>query len=199
MIKAVVLISGNGSNLQAIIDNNHQKDIDIVAVISNQADAYGLLRAKSTHITTQVIESETQLLAQIDTKQADLIILAGFMKILSATFIQKYLGKILNIHPSLLPKFKGINTHTRVLEAQEKEHGASVHFVNNELDSGAIIAQSIVPIYQDDTPKILADRVLKKEHSLYPTVIRWFATNRLTLNNNQAYLDEKPILNPIII
>ncbi len=177
----VVLISGSGSNLQSIIDNADNIGIKIQSVISNKADAFGLERAKKAGIATQVI-SHTQcatreafdqaLIQYINTLNPKLVILAGFMRILSADFINVFAGKILNIHPALLPKFKGLNTHQRAIDANEEFAGATVHFVTNELDSGAIILQKSVAIESNDTAKSLAAKVLEQEHILYPMAIK---------------------------
>ncbi len=177
----VVLISGSGSNLQSIIDNADNIGIKIQSVISNKADAFGLERAKKAGIATQVInhtqfatrEAFDQALIQyINTLNPKLVILAGFMRILSADFINVFAGKILNIHPALLPKFKGLNTHQRAIDANEEFAGATVHFVTNELDSGAIILQKSVVIESNDTAKSLAAKVLEQEHILYPMAIK---------------------------
>jgi phosphoribosylglycinamide formyltransferase-1 len=177
----VVLISGSGSNLQSIIDNADNIGIKIQSVISNKADAFGLERAKKAGIATQVInhtqfatrEAFDQALIQyINTLNPKLVILAGFMRILSADFINVFAGKILNIHPALLPKFKGLNTHQRAIDANEEFAGATVHFVTNELDSGAIILQKSVAIESNDTAKSLAAKVLEQEHILYPMAIK---------------------------
>lgn len=177
----VVLISGSGSNLQSIIDNADNIGIKIQSVISNKADAFGLERAKKAGIATQVI-SHTQfatreafdqaLIQYINTLNPKLVILAGFMRILSADFINVFAGKILNIHPALLPKFKGLDTHQRAIDANEEFAGATVHFVTNELDSGAIILQKSVVIESNDTAKSLAAKVLEQEHILYPMAIK---------------------------
>ncbi len=177
----VVLISGSGSNLQSIIDNADNIGIKIQSVISNKADAFGLERAKKAGIATQVI-SHTQcatreafdqaLIQYINTLNPKLVILAGFMRILSADFINVFAGKILNIHPALLPKFKGLDTHQRAIDANEEFAGATVHFVTNELDSGAIILQKSVAIESNDTAKSLAAKVLEQEHILYPMAIK---------------------------
>jgi phosphoribosylglycinamide formyltransferase-1 len=149
-MNGVVLISGNGSNLQSIIDNASGIDLNICCVISSNSDAYGLKRAEKAGIATAVIDhqlfdsrfkADKEIMKVIDDSRAVVIILAGYLRILSPEFIEKYLGKILNIHPSLLPKFKGLNTHQRAIDAAEKIHGASVHFVTEELDGGPIIAQ----------------------------------------------------------
>ena len=177
----VVLISGSGSNLQSIIDNADNIGIKIQSVISNKADAFGLERAKKAGIATQFIDHtqfttreafDQALIQHINTINPKLVILAGFMRILSADFIDAFSGKILNIHPALLPKFKGLNTHQRALDADEKFTGATVHFVTNELDSGAIILQKSVAIKSNDTVQSLVVKVLKQEHILYPMAIK---------------------------
>lgn len=183
----VVLISGRGSNLKAIIDANDPL-IEIRAVISNSPQAYGLVYAKQAGIATEVvdhtekktrIEFDTALQNCIDSYQPKLVVLAGFMRILTHEFVNHYRGILINIHPSLLPAFKGLNTHKRALEAGVKEHGASVHFVTEELDSGQIIMQARVPVLPDDDEESLAARVLQEEHRIYPQAIRWFAEGRL--------------------
>lgn len=177
----VVLISGNGSNLQSIIDNADDIGVKIACVISNKIDAFGLERAQKSGIQTLIIQHQTHLTRKaFDKKLAKaiqqfkpkLIILAGFMRILSADFIKEFEGKILNIHPALLPKFKGLNTHQRAIDAGETHAGASVHFVTNELDSGAIIMQKSVLISPNDNAQTLAKKVLKQEHILYPLAIK---------------------------
>ncbi len=207
MLNCIVLISGNGSNLQAIIDNSDKISINIQCVISDNKNALGLQRAKKANIATHIIDSshkssaefDNELINFIDNLAPSLLILAGFMRILTTKFIKKYLGKTINIHPSLLPKFKGLNTHQRAIDNKEKIHGASIHFVNNKLDSGAIIAQKIINIDANDNKVTLADKVLAQEHKLYSEVISWFSTNRLKLINNYAYLDDKIIIKPIIL
>lgn len=189
-IRLVVLISGNGSNLQAIIDNIANKNLpaQIVAVISNKADAYGLERAKKAGIPQHVLshkdftdrqQYDLALKNLIDTYQPNLIILAGFMRILSNEFVEHYLHKMMNIHPSLLPKYKGLNTHQRAIDAGDEEHGCSVHFVTPELDDGPVILQAKVKIKDDDTAETLAERVHKQEHIIYPKAIRLFAENKV--------------------
>ena len=201
--KIVVLISGNGTNLQAIIDKLHNSElvnqkVEVVAVISNKADAYGLQRASDAGINTQVVLSEginsreqyDLLLSEaIDTFQPDLILMAGFMRILSTQFVNKYIGKMLNIHPSLLPKYQGVNTHQRAIDTGDSEHGASVHFVTPELDSGPTVLQAKVPVFAEDTAEDLAERVLTQEHLIYPLVTQWFLSERLMMVNSQAVLD----------
>lgn len=198
----VVLISGNGTNLQAIIDAVEAGRIHgkIVGVISNKATAYGLERAALAGIPTFVFQRnqfesnvamDNAIAAQLEQLQADLIVLAGYMKILSASFTQRFAGKILNIHPSLLPKYAGLNTHQRAMEAGDTEHGMSIHFVNEEVDGGAVVLQAKVPIYRDDTLEEVMERVHEQEHRCYPLVIQWFCSDRLCLKAGKAYLDTK--------
>lgn len=202
--KIVVLISGNGTNLQAIIDQLHNTElnnqrVEIVAVISNKADVYGLQRAQISGIDNQVVISkgvvsreqyDIDLISAIKPFQPDLIIMAGFMRILTAQFINTFQGKMLNIHPSLLPKYQGLHTHQRALDAGDTEHGASVHFVTEELDGGPVILQAKVPVFAEDSAEDLAERVLTQEHSIYPLAAQWFLSNRLSMVNNQAVLDD---------
>lgn len=204
MLRIVVLISGNGSNLQAIIDDIHDDEIDanVVAVISNKPDAYGLQRAKQAGIDAVVVESkgsasreeyDQQLQHTIDQYQPDLVVLAGFMRILTDKFVNHYLGRLINIHPSLLPKYQGLNTHQRVLDAGDSHHGASVHFVIPELDAGPLILQAEVPIHNDDTAETLAQRVHTEEHIIYPLVIKWFAEGRIKMVDNKTFKDGKEL------
>ena len=202
-MRAVILISGNGSNLQSLIDNAKKIDLEICSVISNKEDAFGLKRAERANISTNFVDPnrfesredfDKQLIAIIDELDIGLIILAGYMRILSSDFINHFAGKILNIHPSLLPKFPGLNTHRKAIDAKEKYHGATVNFVTEELDGGPIINQEIVEIYPIDTEYSLAQKVLEKEHILYPRVIHWYTQNRLKLiNNNCVELDGKTL------
>ncbi len=182
----VILISGSGSNLQAIIDAD--LPVTIRAVISNRADAYGLTRAEAAGIPTAVLNHKSfpdretydaALQSLIDSYHPGLLVLAGFMRILSDGFVRHYEGRMINIHPSLLPKYRGLHTHTRAIEAGDKEAGCSVHFVTPELDAGPIIIQAHVPILEDDTPETLAARVLEQEHRIYPEAIRRFAEGEL--------------------
>lgn len=202
MIKAcnvVVLISGNGSNLQALLDSQSpQNPMHICAVLSNRADAYGLTRAKQTHTPTHTLDHKTfpsreafdcALMAAIDAYQPQLVVLAGFMRILSSQFVEHYKGRLLNIHPSLLPLYKGLDTHQRVLTAGEREHGCSVHFVTAELDGGPVVAQAVLSIQTGESAEQLAQRVHQLEHKLYPQVVRWFAEGRLSLEAQGARLD----------
>lgn len=208
--RIVVLISGNGSNLQAIIDAlaTGQIPASIVAVISNKADAYGLQRARKAAIPSEVVlntayadrqQYDQALMQTIDQYQPDLIVLAGFMRILGDTFVEHYYGRMINIHPSLLPKYKGLNTHQRVLQAGEEEHGASVHFVVPELDSGPVILQGKIPVLQSETEQQLIQRIHAIEHKIYPRAIQWFAMGRLSLSGNTVLLDKEPIRSEDII
>ena len=196
----VVLLSGTGSNLQALIDSNDIKDSParIRAVISNRADAYGLQRAKDAGIDTRVLDHkafegreafDAALIKVIDEFKPKLVVLAGFMRILSAEFVRHYQGRLLNIHPSLLPKYKGLHTHQRALEAGDGEHGCSVHFVTEELDGGPLVVQAVIPVESDDSPHSLAQRVHAQEHRIYPLAVRWFAEGRLSLDEQGALLD----------
>ena len=196
----VVLISGSGSNLQAIIDGVETGTIpgQVSAVISNKYDVKGLERATNHGIANYVLdhtehadrESYDQALKTlIDQHNPTLIILAGFMRILTESFVQHYEGRMLNIHPSLLPKFKGLHTHKRAIEAQESEHGCSVHFVTPELDGGPIIGQRKVIIDATDTEESLASKVQKEEHFLYPLCTKLFTEGRLQLTNTGPTLD----------
>ena len=196
----VVLLSGTGSNLQALIDSCAIKDSParIRAVISNRADAYGLQRAKDAGIDTRVLDHtafegreafDAALIDVIDTFNPQLVVLAGFMRILSAGFVRHYQGRLLNIHPSLLPKYKGLHTHQRALEAGDSEHGCSVHFVTEELDGGPLVVQAIIAVESDDSPHSLAQRVHAQEHQIYPLAVRWFAEGRLSLDEQGALLD----------
>ncbi|MDO4431502.1 MAG: phosphoribosylglycinamide formyltransferase [Lonepinella koalarum] len=200
MKKIVVLISGNGSNLQAIIDACQAKQIqgEIVSVISNKADAYGLQRAKKALIPTALFsrknytdnaEMDRAIAEHIESVKADLIVLAGYMKILTPEFTQRFAGKILNIHPSLLPKYKGLNTYQQALDAGDTEHGTSVHFVNEILDGGAVILQAKVPIFPEDEITDIEQRVKEQELRIYPLVVKWFIEGRLQEIDGKAVLD----------
>ncbi|MDH4562168.1 phosphoribosylglycinamide formyltransferase [Pseudomonas sp. BN411] len=196
----VVLISGSGSNLQALIDSITGDDhpARIRAVISNRADAFGLERARKAGIDTRVLDHkayadreafDAALIEVIDAYKPQLVVLAGFMRILTPGFVRHYQGRLLNIHPSLLPKYKGLHTHQRALEAGDSEHGCSVHFVTEELDGGPLVVQALIPVESDDTPESLAQRVHVQEHRIYPLAMRWFAEGRLRLGQNGAELD----------
>lgn len=198
--RIVVLISGSGTNLQAIIDACKQADYpgEVVAVVSNKADAYGITRAENEQIATSVLSHKSfesrelydqALIKQIDSYQPELIVLAGFMRILTPEFVQHYQGRLLNIHPSLLPKYQGLHTHQRAIDAGDKEHGVSVHFVTEELDGGPVILQAKVPVFEQDNADDLAARVHEQEHRIYPLVVKWFCQNRLAMVAQQAQLD----------
>lgn len=198
--RIVVIISGSGSNLQALINSSKQSNFEISAVISNRPDAYGLQRAAAENIPTLILDHKSFASRQefdqalgdaITNLHCDLIVLAGFMRILGEEFVNRFKGKILNIHPSLLPKYAGTNTHQRAIDAGDTEHGASIHFVTPALDGGPVIAQDRVEINREDNAESLAARVQAKEHKLYPTVVGWFASGRLKMQDENAYLDDK--------
>ncbi|MEI5638371.1 MULTISPECIES: phosphoribosylglycinamide formyltransferase [unclassified Pseudoalteromonas] len=202
--RLVVLISGSGSNLQAIMDacQSGYINAEVAAVISNKADAYGLTRAKHAGIATQVLdhkqfasreEYDVALGQLISDFTPDLVVLAGFMRILTPSLVQKFKGKMLNIHPSLLPKYQGLNTHQRAIDANDAEHGVSVHFVTEELDGGPVVCQARVPILPDDTAESLAKRVHMQEHKLYPLVVKWFSEQRLKMEADYAVFDNKTL------
>ena len=197
MKKLVILISGRGSNMEAIVRACAQErwPAEIAAVIANRPDAAGLAFAASHGVATAVVDHRSfdgrdsfaaALAAEIDRFSPDLVVLAGFMRILTPAFVRRYEGRLLNIHPSLLPSFKGIHTHQQALDAGVALHGASVHFVIPELDSGAIVAQGAVPVRAGDDAAALAQRVLAVEHVLYPRAVRWFVDGRLRLENGRA-------------
>ena len=203
MKKIIVLISGQGSNLQAIIDHCEKKNISakIVAVFSNNPQAYGLQRAKNHAIPTYSIESKTieksiyhqKLFSFLQAYQPDLIVLAGYMLILPKTITDYFAFKIVNIHPSLLPKYKGLNTHTQVIQNKEIEHGCTVHFVNDILDSGSIILQSKFSVIYPTTSLQLQKKVQEREHIIYPMVIQWYCNGNLSYKNNTLYLNDNKI------
>lgn len=202
MIKkpVAVLISGSGSNLQALIDACAAPDFParIVLVLSNKDEAYGLQRAKAANIPTQIIRHkdypdrdtfDTALHEAIAASGAEYVCLAGFMRLLTAGFVEKWQGKMINIHPALLPSFKGIHTHERALEAGVKIHGATVHHVVPEMDSGPIIIQAAVPVMAEDTPETLGKRVLEVEHKIYPLALRKIVTGEsITASGNTPFL-----------
>lgn len=197
--RVVVLISGNGGNLQAVIDGcDDNLQANVVGVISNNPNAYGLIRAHHSEIDTSCViayegesraDYDARLMTAIEKYQPDLIVLAGFMRILSDELVNRYLGRMINIHPSLLPKFTGLNTHQRAIDAKESEHGASVHFVTPALDAGPVILQAKVPVYEEDSAELLAARVHEQEHAIYPLVVKWFSHQRLKMQDGKAYLD----------
>jgi phosphoribosylglycinamide formyltransferase-1 len=206
----VVLISGSGSNLQALIDAARRDlPVDIRAVISNEADAFGLERARRAGIEARVLSHRAfrsraaydQALADlIDVFEPGLVVLAGFMRVLTPRFVSRYQGRMFNIHPSLLPRFRGLHTHKRALEAGETVHGASVHFVTEDLDGGPLVLQARVPVESDDDPEQLAARVLKQEHRIYPKVVRWFSEGRLRLGEDgKPRLDGRILEQPLVL
>ena len=198
--KAVVLISGSGSNLQAFIDKVHSGylDIDIALVLSNVPSAFGLQRAEDAGIKSTCVNHkdfgnrrafDEAMIRRIDFVKPDIVILAGFMRILTSQFVNHYANRLINIHPSLLPKFTGVNTHQRVIEAQESWHGASIHFVIPELDAGPVILQGRLELRVNDTIETLQQRIHKIEHQLYPLAVKWFCEGRLSIQNNKVLLD----------
>lgn len=200
MKNIVVLISGSGSNLQAMIDACQSGVINgtIRAVFSNVPDAYGLIRAQQAGIATEVVEPkgfadrtayDTALADRIDHYQPDLIVLAGYMRILSPAFVTRYSGKLLNIHPSLLPKYPGLHTHSQALANGDQEHGTTVHFVTEELDGGPIILQARIPISATDTEADIIGRVQVEEHRIYPLVVSWLVNGRLAMRDGKAWMD----------
>ncbi|MEW6296239.1 MAG: phosphoribosylglycinamide formyltransferase [Thermodesulfobacteriota bacterium] len=194
-----VLISGSGTNLQAIIDAiaRGALDAEIRVVISNRGDAYGLTRAQHHHLPTQVISHrdfatreafETELIKRLQDARVDLVVLAGFMRVLSPVFIRAFPQRIMNIHPSLLPAFPGIHAQRRALERGVRIAGATVHFVDEEVDHGPIIIQAAVPVYADDTEDTLSARILAQEHRIYPRAIQLFAEGRIEVRGNRVII-----------
>ena len=207
-IRLVVLISGRGSNLQAILDQavSGELPVEVAAVVSNRPGVHGLERARQAGVPALELdhknfadrpEFEAALIETIDHRHPDLVVLAGFMRVLTAGFTEHYRGRLLNIHPSLLPKFRGLHTHERAIAAGETEHGASIHFVTAELDGGPVIVQARVPVLPGDDSDALAARVLEQEHRLYPLAIRWFAEQRLRLEGEQVWFDGQPLVEPL--
>lgn len=207
-LRLAVLISGRGSNLKAILDAIAAGRLaaQVVLVLSNRPGASGLDVAAAAAVPTAVIDHrqypdrpafEQALLTALDAAQAELLVLAGFMRVLTADFVHHYRGRLINIHPSLLPAFAGLDTHARALAAGATEHGASVHFVTAAVDGGPLIAQIRVPVLAGDTPDTLAARVLPVEHRLYPLVIGWYAAGRLALGGDTVQLDGLPLVAPV--
>lgn len=205
--RVVALISGRGSNLQALIDAAQRGGLParLVAVISNRPEAAGLERAQHAGIETTAIDHtkfpdrdsfDRALRETIDRFEPHLVVLAGFMRILGADIVDHYAGRMLNIHPSLLPRYRGLDTHQRALDAGDTVHGCSVHFVTNELDGGPVIVQAQVPVIDGDNADTLADRVLTQEHVIYPLAVRWFAEGRLQMKDNRVLLDGLPLAHP---
>ncbi len=205
---AAVLISGSGTNLQAIIDEvaAGQLDLDLSVVLSNQPDAAGLERARKAGISVACVRHQdyperklfdAALAETLDKYQPELIILAGFMRILTPTFVNHFSGRVLNIHPSLLPKLPGLDTHQRAIDAGEEWHGSTVHFVTGELDGGPAIIQGRVPVMADDSAAELAARVLAVEHRIYPEAARMFAAGRLECRDGSVWLDGERLSEPV--
>ncbi len=202
--RIVVLISGSGSNMQAIAEacQKQSMDAEIVAVISNRPGVAGLERAQHFDIPSEVLdhtsfatreEFDINLIRAIDEHSPDLVVLAGFMRILTSDFVRRYKGRLLNIHPSLLPKYKGLHTHKRALEAGDKEHGVTVHFVSEDLDGGPNIIQAVIPVLDDDSENTLQSRVQIQEHIIYPIAVKWFTEGRLTMLKGDAYFDNQAL------
>lgn len=200
--RIVVLLSGNGSTLQALIDQQSQYHYDIVGVLGNRSDAYGLRRAEAASIPgvsldhknfPDRISFDQELLNLIDPFQPDFIVLAGYMRILSPDFVRHFSGRLVNIHPSLLPKHKGLHTYQSALDAGDKEHGTTVHFVTEELDSGAHLIQASLPIHANDNAQTLEQRVKRMERIVYPRAVDWLCSGRLQLSGTQVLLDNKPL------
>ncbi len=207
-LKLVVLISGSGSNLQAIIDaiDNGSLNARIEAVVSNRPGAYGLERARRHGIESVALDHTTfdsrerfdRALAQsIDRFHPDLLVLAGYMRILSTEFIDHYFPRMLNVHPSLLPKYQGLNTHQRVLDNNDTEHGISIHVVTTELDAGPVILQGRFPVESDDDAASLQQKGHQLEHRMYPQVLQWLAQGRLKLEGSTPRFDDQPIQQPL--
>ncbi|GAC1370921.1 MAG: phosphoribosylglycinamide formyltransferase [Aquirhabdus sp.] len=207
MTRIVVLVSGDGSNLQALIDSCHSGRIraQIVGVISNVPDAYALERARLANIPTQVIDHreyadrasfEVEVTRVIQEWKAELIVLAGFMRVLTPGFVNRYSGQMINIHPSLLPAYRGLNTHARVLATGDHLHGCSIHFVTSDLDAGAVIAQAVTNVLPTDDLPTLTKKVRALEHHLYPLVVSWIAAGRIALLGNKVYLDGQELQSP---
>ena len=208
--RVAVLISGSGTNLQAFIDRASENDsgLDIVRVFSNRPDAFGLQRANDAGIPCSSIEHQRfdaresfdrAVADLLDQDRPELIILAGFMRILSAWFVHHYEGRIMNIHPALLPKYPGLDTHARVLAAGDAKHGSTVHFVTEELDGGPRILAGRIAIRKGETADELRDRVQAVEHRIYPRAAEWFAAGRLECRDGAAWLDGEELPEPVVV
>lgn len=204
-LRAVVLISGRGTNLQAIIDAiaSGTLPVDLRAVVCNEPHAAGVGRARAAGYEVAVVHHrgypsrehfDTALAGVVDSFDPELVVLAGFMRILTGGFVRRYAGRLINIHPSLLPELPGLDTHARAIESGAKSHGATVHFVTEELDGGPIVVQSPVPVLARDDPETLADRVLAREHAILTRALLWFAQRRITLDGDHVLLDGRPVL-----
>ncbi len=203
--RILVLASGSGTNLQALIDASRERDFpgEIVAVGSNRPQAFALERAAQAGIETFTVDHtrfesreafDAELRLEMERRQPDLVVLAGFMRILTPEFVRAFQGRMLNVHPSLLPKYRGLNTHQRAIDAGDLVHGVSVHFVTEDLDGGPVIARAEVAVQPEDSAETLAERVQQQEHTLYPIVVRWFCEGRLQLAGNDRILfDGEPM------
>lgn len=208
--RILVLASGSGTNLQALLDASKERDFpgQIVAVGCNRPSAFALERAAQANIEHFTVdhtrfntreEFDGMLMAEIRRRNPDLILLAGFMRILTTDFVRALRGTLLNVHPSLLPKYTGLNTHQRALDAGDTLHGTSIHFVTEELDGGPVIAQAQVSVVGDDTAETLAEKVQAKEHLLYPIVVRWFCEGRIQLGSDYVLFDGQPLKQPLVL
>ncbi len=208
MTRLAILISGSGTNLQAFIDAvaNGSLAVEISVVLSNRADAYGLTRARNAGIPTECVHNDSfpdraafdeAMGSALERHQPDLLILAGFMRILGSTFVKRFEGRILNIHPALLPNYPGLNTHRRAIDAGDKWHGSTVHFVTEELDAGPMILQGRVPVLSDDTESLLSARVQAVEHKIYPEATALLASGRLELRDGEPWLDGSKLDQPL--
>lgn len=206
----VVLISGRGSNMRVLAERaaSGALPIDVRAVLSDKAEAQGLQTARELGIATEALSArsfadreafDAALADRIEAYGPKLIVLAGYMRILSSAFVQRFAGRMINIHPSLLPKYPGLRTHERVLAAGDSVHGASVHFVTEDLDSGPVILQGRVPVLPSDTPESLSARVQRAEHIIYPQAVDWLAQGRVAMRGGQTWMDDKPCPTPPVI
>lgn len=209
-LAVAILISGRGSNMVAIAEAARQGrlPVRISAVISDQPQAPGLARARELGLSTAVVacrpgaeraEYDRELAARLRDSSSQLVVLAGFMRILGADLVHEFSGRMLNIHPSLLPRHRGLHTHASVLAAGEREHGCSVHFVTEELDGGLVVLQARVPVLAGDTEQTLSARVQAQEHRIYPMVIGWYASGRLLWRDNQPWLDGQLLSAPVVL
>ena len=209
-LPVAILISGRGSNMRAIAERASagQLPVEVRVVVSDQANASGLNVAREMGLATEVLSPrefpdrvsfDRALAAVVAGYEPKLVVLAGFMRILTREFIAPFAGRIMNIHPSLLPKYRGLHTHRRALEACDELHGVSVHFVTEELDGGPLIIQSCIDVRPDDTEATLSARVQREEHTLYPLAIEWFATGRLVLHGDAVMLDGRKLDKPVLV
>lgn len=208
--RAAILISGSGTNLQSFIDRQRdgRLDLDLAIVISNRPDAFGLSRATDADIETRCIDHreypdrerfDRAIASALDEFAPDLILLAGFMRILSGWFVRRYEGRILNIHPALLPKYPGLDTHARVLAAGDSHHGSTVHFVTDELDGGPRILAGRLKVHPSETAAHLQARVQSVEHRVYPQAAQWFADGKIVYRNGVACMDGEVLAEPVVI